>query len=126
LLITELHKLIRFFTKGEKAMSINENALVSDLITQLATDKDFLQAVRQDVTTVISRVPLPNEIVNSILASNSSNLRGLYGVDDEEFLFVGQYTKGDKCSTACTQAGCYTEGKCPSKFGCSGNPPKCS
>lgn len=108
-------------------MLTNQDALVSDLITQLATDKDFLQAVRQDITTIISRVPLPNEIANSILASNGTDLRGLCGVDDDEFLFVGNkgYTKGDKCSTACSTAGCYTEGKCPSTFACSGNPPKC-
>jgi hypothetical protein len=105
-------------------MSTNEDARVSGLITQLATDKDFLQAVRQDVTTVISRVSLPNEIAHSIIASNSTDLRGLCGMDDNEFVFAG-YTKGDKCSTACSQAGCYTENKCPSNFGCSGNPPKC-
>lgn len=98
---------------------------VAALVARLGTDADFLDRVRGDATTVMNSFDLTSTTRRTILHNRIDDLRALIGVDDVGALLAAGYTSGGKCSTACSTAGCYTEGKCPSNYGCSGNPPKC-
>lgn len=92
---------------------------VAQLVGRLSADADFLAKVRLDPGEIITERYLSAAIQRTIVSNRASDLRTLIGLDDEGTVFLDAYTSGGQCSTACSQAGCYTEGKCPSNYACS-------
>lgn len=99
---------------------------VDALVAHLNADVGLLKQVRRNPHQALRHLDMPNALNRAVRANRSSDLRAMPGRSDDSGVDALAYTQGPKCSTGCTQMGCYTDvANCPSKYACTGVRPKC-
>ena len=100
--------------------------MITSFVARVASDERLAAAIRADPIKSAHEFELPQALFDVISSNRAADPQAFFKTSDTLFAVETQYTKGDRCSTACTQAGCYTQGNnCPSNFGCTGVRPKC-
>jgi hypothetical protein len=100
--------------------------VITDFVARLASDQKLAAAIRANLIKSAHEFGLPQPLFNAISANRAADPQPFFKMSDTIFMVEGKYTTGGKCSTACTQAGCYTGGgNCPSNYACTGVKPKC-
>jgi len=99
---------------------------ITNFVARLADDERLVATIRTDPINTAHLLGLSQKLINAISGNRAADLQPFFKMSETIFMVEGNYTKGGQCSTACTQAGCYTQGNnCPSNFGCTGVKPKC-